>query len=518
MKKTTGSTQSLWQHGVQLPDTPSLLADITCDVCVVGAGVAGLTTAYLLSQEGKSVVVLEAKGIGSGETGRTTAHLSNALDDRYYHLMKMHGEKGARLAAESHTAAIRRIEEIAKKENIACDFERLDGYLFPHAPSAGEELDKELEAVRQLGFADVVKLQRLPLSTLSDGPCLRFPNQAMFHPLKYLAGLSRAILAKEGRIYTHSRVDSFEKNEAIHRIKTESGHTVTANQVVVATNTPVNDWVTMHTKQAPYRSYVLGFRVLAGDIPKGLYWDTADPYHYVRLVKDSHPDSPAGEDQDYNVVIVGGEDHKTGQEENEQQRLDALERWVREKLPMAGDLIYRWSGQVLEPVDAMAFIGRNPGEEHVYIATGDSGHGMTHGTIAGILISDLILGRPNAWESLYDPSRVKLNVQSGGEFLKENLNVAAQYKDYITPGDVADAGQVAPGTGAVIRKGMAKVAVYCDLEGKRHEMSAVCPHLGCIVHWNKVEQSWDCPCHGSRFDATGDLLNGPAIKGLDKEV
>jgi nitrite reductase/ring-hydroxylating ferredoxin subunit len=225
-----------------------------------------------------------------------------------------------------------------------------------------------------------------------------------------------------------------------------------------------------------------------------------------------------GEGNDYNVLIVGGEDHKTGQEANEQERLDCLEQWAREKFPMAGDVLYRWSGQVLEPVDSMAFIGRNPGEAHTYIATGDSGHGMTHGTIAGILITDLILGRPNAWAPLYDPARVKVNVQSGGEFLKENLNVAAQYKDYITPGEVTDAGQVMPGSGNVMRKGMTKVAVYCDLEGKRHEMSAVCPHMGCIVHWNQVEKSWDCPCHGSRFDPLGEVLNGPALKGLDKQV
>jgi glycine/D-amino acid oxidase-like deaminating enzyme/nitrite reductase/ring-hydroxylating ferredoxin subunit len=516
MKKSTGRTHSVWMQGMDMPDTAALATDVTCDVCVVGAGIAGLTTAYLLTQEGKSVVVLDSNGIGSGETGRTTAHLSNALDDRYHNLIKIHGEKGARLAAESHTAAIRKIEEIVKAENIDCDFERLNGYLFQQASSTNDQLDQELEAVRDLGFADVVKLQKTPVPTLSSGPCLCFPNQGVFHPLKYLAGLSRTILEKEGRIFTSSRVVAFEKTEAIQRVKTEAGFSVTANQVVVATNTPVNDWVTIHTKQAPYRTYVVGFRILPGNIPNALYWDDSDPYHYIRLVKDTHPDSQMGEEKDYNVLIVGGEDHKTGQEDNEQDRLDCLEQWAREKFPMAGDLLYRWSGQVLEPVDSLAYIGRNPGEDHTYIATGDSGHGMTHGTIAGILITDLIQGRPNAWVPLYDPARVKMTVQSGTEFLKENLNVAAQYKDYITPGDVAGAADVMPGSGSVIRKGMSKVAVYCDLEGQRHEMSAVCPHLGCIVHWNNVEQSWDCPCHGSRFDPHGQVMSGPALQGLSK--
>jgi glycine/D-amino acid oxidase-like deaminating enzyme/nitrite reductase/ring-hydroxylating ferredoxin subunit len=508
----------VWMHGVDLPATTPLSADTTCDVCVVGAGIAGLTTAYLLCQEGKSVVVLESKDIGSGETGRTTAHLSNALDDRYHNLMKMHGEKAARLAAESHTAAIRRIEEIVSAEKIDCDFERLNGYLYQLPGSPENRLDQELEAARHLGFADVVKLQKTPVPTLSDGPCLCFPNQGMFHPLRYLAGLSRAILDKTGRIFTGSHVVAFEKNEAIHRIRTQAGFTVAANQVVVTTNTPVNDWVTIHTKQAPYRTYVAGFRILPGTIPKALYWDDSDPYHYTRLVKDTHPDSQMGENKDYNVLIVGGEDHKTGQQENEQERLDCLEHWAREKFPMAGDLLYRWSGQILEPVDSLAFIGRNPGEEHVFIATGDSGHGMTHGTIAGILITDLIMCRPNAWETLYDPARVTMSLQSGGEYLKENLNVAAQYKDYITPGEVTDAGQVAPGSGSVIRQGMAKVAVYCDLQGQRHEMSAVCPHLGCIVHWNYVEKTWDCPCHGSRYDPYGEVLSGPATVGLSKHT
>jgi glycine/D-amino acid oxidase-like deaminating enzyme/nitrite reductase/ring-hydroxylating ferredoxin subunit len=518
MKKSTGNTRSVWMHGIDVPPTTSLASDRTCDVCIVGAGLAGLTTAYMLTLEGKSVVVLESKEIGSGETGRTTAHLSNALDDRYHNLIKQHGEKKARLAAESHTAAIRRIEEIIKTEKIDCDFERIPGYLFQLPGRDPGLLDQELEAVRTLGFADVVKLQQTPVASLSGGPCLSFPNQAVFHPLKYLAGLARAIQDRDGQIFTDSHVVSFEKTEAIHRIKTKAGFTVTANQVVVATNTPVNDWVTIHTKQAPYRTYVVGFRVLPGNLPNALFWDDADPYHYIRLVKDIHPDSQLGQEPDYNVLIVGGEDHKTGQEENEQERLDCLEQWVREKFPMAGDLLYRWSGQVMEPVDGMAFIGRNPGEDHVYIATGDSGHGMTHSTIAGILITDLILERPNAWVPLYDPARVSVNLQSGGEFLKENLNVVAQYKDYITPGEVTDAGQVAPGGGSVIRKGMAKVAVYCDLEGVRHEMSAVCPHLGCIVHWNTVEKSWDCPCHGSRFDAQGQVLSGPALEGLSREV
>jgi glycine/D-amino acid oxidase-like deaminating enzyme/nitrite reductase/ring-hydroxylating ferredoxin subunit len=500
-----------------MPHTAALAENVTCDVCVVGAGIAGITTAYLLAKEGKKVVVVDAKGIGSGETSRTTAHLSNVFDDRYYVAIKLHGEKKARLIAESHTYAIKKIEDIVKEEKIDCDFERVPGYLFAQPSDSEEYLDQELESARQLGFYDLTRLQTCPVPTLSMGPCLSFPNQAIFHPLLYLAGLSRAILSEENcAIYTHSHVSNFSHVNTLHQVKTDAGFTVTANHLVVATNTPVNDRVTMHTKQAPYRSYVIGVKIMDDAVPNALYWDNSDPYHYIRLVKDRHPDSLNAGDESYNILIVGGEDHKTGQEESEQERLACLEEWVREKFPMAGDVVYRWSGQVMEPTDYVGYIGRNPGDDNVYIATGDSGQGMTHGTIAGVLITDLIMNRPNAWKDLYDPGRIIL--KSAPEFLKENLNVAAQFKDYVTPGEVSDTGEIAPGTGNVLRRGMAKVAVYCDLQGNKHEMSAVCPHLGCIVHWNNLEKSWDCPCHGSRFDATGEVLSGPAISGLSKSV
>jgi nitrite reductase/ring-hydroxylating ferredoxin subunit len=300
------------------------------------------------------------------------------------------------------------------------------------------------------------------------------------------------------------------------RVRTENGFTITANQVVVATNTPVNDRVTIHTKQAPYRTYVIGVKILPEAVPNALYWDNSDPYHYIRLVKDHHPDANNADNNGYNLMIVGGEDHKTGQEDDERERLRCLEEWTREKFPMAGEVVYRWSGQVMEPVDYLGYIGRNPGQDNVYIATGDSGHGMTHGTIAGILITDLIQGRPNNWEKLYDPGRVTLGGDSVKEFIKENVNVAAQYKDWVTPGEVDSITEVQPGTGSIMRQGVNKIAVYCDMNGIKFEHSAVCPHLGCIVSWNNLEKSWDCPCHGSRFDPYGKVVSGPAHTDLGK--
>jgi glycine/D-amino acid oxidase-like deaminating enzyme/nitrite reductase/ring-hydroxylating ferredoxin subunit len=487
-----------------VPEFPALAADGDADVCVVGAGIAGLTVAYTLARAGRRVVVLDDGPIGGGETGRTTAHLSDALDDRYYEIERVHGELGARMAAESHAAAINRIEEIVRLEGIDCDFARLDGFLFLAPEDDEKELERERDAAHRASLSDVELLPRLPVEFHDFGPCLRFPRQARFHVLKYLAGLARAAVGAGARIHTGSHVSEMSgaKEGASAFVKTDAGRTVKARAIVVATNSPINDWVKMHTKQAPYRTYVVGMRVPRDAVRDALYWDTGDPYYYVRLQHDE-----GGE-----VLVVGGEDHKTGQADDMDERFRRLEQWTRAHFPMAGEVAYRWSGQVMEPVDYMGFIGRNPGDDDVYIATGDSGQGMTHGTIAGILIPDLILGRDNPWTKLYDPSRVSL--RTAPEFARENLNVAAQYRDYLTPGDVASADDIPRGEGRVLRRGAAKVAVYRDDAGTLHERSAVCPHLYCIVDWNQAEKSWDCPCHGSRFDAYGRVVNGPASSDL----
>ena len=492
---------SVWAATVELPSYPRLDADTVTDVCVVGAGIAGLTTAYLLVRAGKSVVVLDDGEIGSGMTGRTTAHLSNAIDDRYLRIERLHGEHGSRLAAESQSAAIDRIERIVSHEEIACDFARVDGFLF-RAPEHDESLlDRELDAAHRAGLRGVVKEARAPLS-FDTGTCLRFPDQGQFHPLKYVAGLARAIEQGGGRIHTTMHATGIHggADAVVHT----GGGTVRARHVVVATNSPVNDLVVIHTKQAPYMTYVIGARVPPGDIPTALYWDTGDPYHYVRLQR---------LDADHDLLIVGGEDHKSGQAADAGARHGRLERWARERFPSMGALEYAWGGQVMEPVDGLAFIGRNPmDEENVYVATGDSGQGMTHGTLAGIILTDLILGLPNPWATLYDPGRITL--RAGAEFAREAINMVAQYADYATAGDVQSPEDIASDDGAVVRRGASKVAVYRDSDGVLHERSAVCPHLGCIVAWNPAEKTWDCPCHGSRFDRFGAVINGPANVGL----
>jgi glycine/D-amino acid oxidase-like deaminating enzyme/nitrite reductase/ring-hydroxylating ferredoxin subunit len=503
MRTGSGSTISIWMAASDIRTRPALTGNKVADVCIVGAGISGLTTAYTLACAGKSVIVLEDGPTGGGETSRTTAHLVNALDDRYSDLEKVHGENGARLAAESHTAAIDRIEEIIAREEIACEFERLDGYLFAPPDEPTDVIDDELAAAHRAGLREVERVNRAPLEHFNTGACLRFPRQAQFHPLRYLDGLSRAIEAKGGLIFNNTRAVEFRGGPPC-RVTTSKGHMVACAAIVVATNSPVNDWVAIHTKQAAYRTYVVGVRVPRGSVTKALYWDTLNPYHYVRLQKELK----------HEVLIVGGEDHKTGQADDADERFSRLEAWTRARFPMAGDTEFRWSGQVMEPVDRLAFIGRNPGDQDIYVVTGDSGNGMTHGTIAGILLTDLILGRKNAWESLYDPSRVSLRASL--VFAKENVNVATQFGDYVTAGEVDSVDEIARGSGAVFRRGLFKVAIYRDTKGALLERSAICPHLGCIVAWNSTEKTWDCPCHGSRFDKTGKVVNGPAVADLSK--
>ena len=504
MDDTSGARTSIWLDTAEIPSRRPLGASTDTDVCVIGAGIAGLTTAYRLVHDGRSVIVLEDGEIASGETGRTTAHLVTALDDLYKEIRRLHGEDGARLAAGSHAAAIDYVEKIVTEEGIDCDFERVDGYLFLGPSDPVSLLDQELDVARQAGL-DLRKISRAPVDSFDSGPCLHFPRQAQFHPLRYLIGMARAIEARGGRICTGTHASTIRGGPEAH-VRTAEGHVVRARHIVVATNTPVNDVVTMHTKQAAYRTYVVGVALEAGAMPHVLLWDTPDPYHYVRVAN-----GPDGKD----VLIVGGEDHKTGQDENEDAdtRFKRLLEWTRKRFPVKDKPLYKWSGQVMEPIDAMAFIGRNPGDaENVYIATGDSGNGMTHGTIAGLLITDLIAGRENPWAKLYDPSRITPGAAK--EFARENLNVAAQYGDLVTGGEVDSTEQIARGSGAIVRRGLSKVAVYRDSGGTLIERSAICTHLGCVVRWNDGEKSWDCPCHGSRFDPQGKVLNGPAIKDL----
>jgi glycine/D-amino acid oxidase-like deaminating enzyme/nitrite reductase/ring-hydroxylating ferredoxin subunit len=508
---TSGANISYWIDSTEPISFTPLTQDIVTDVVIIGGGISGLSIAYCLCKAGKSVVVIEDGYLGSGETGRTTAHIVNALDDHYSEIETKLGKAESKLAAESHTEAINFIDRVVKEESIDCDFIRIDGYLFLHPSDKIKTLEDELDATHRAGIPTVL-MPDVPGAS-APGPCLRFPNQAQFHPMKYIKGLAKAITRLGGKIFTETHADNITKENV-----TANGHTVTAKDIVVATNTPINDLVTIHTKQHPYRTYVIGALLPKQSIQPGLWWDTGDmdskwvndPYHYARL-------QPYNEQ--FNLLIVGGEDHKTGQaeEENipEEDRYKNLISWTRKHFPMTTDIIYHWSGQVMEPVDSLAFIGKNPGDKNIYIATGDSGNGMTHGTISGMLIADLIQGIPNPWADIYDPSRI--TVKAAGSFIKEASNMAAQYLDLLTPGDIKTINELKPNEGAIMRLGIKKAAVYRDEVNTIHAFSAICPHLGCVVQWNGSEKSFDCPCHGSRFTCQGKVVNGPALTDL-KEI
>lgn len=495
----------VWREDIPTPSShTALLTDLSVDCCIIGAGITGLSTAYMLVCEGRSVVVLDSCTAGAGETGRTTAHLSNALDDRYYELEVLHGPEGARLAAQSHSAAIDTIENIVRAEGIACDFERLDGYLFAPPLADRDELDLERQAAQRAGIP-VELVSRAPIQSFDTGPSLRFPRQAQFHPLKYLQGLARAIARRGGKLYSATHVTDVKSGSPV-LVKTEAGPVVRAERAVIATNAPISETYGLYTANAPYRTYVVAARIPRGYCERALFWDTPDPYHYIRLQRSARGDS--------DLLIVGGEDHKTGQANNFDERFERLEEWTRERFPRIESFEYHWSGQVMEPVDGLAFIGEHPtGRRRVYVASGDSGHGITHGTIAGLILRDLILGRHNPWSHLYDPSRITLRAFT--ELIRENINVGAQLTDWVKDADVDSIDQIAPGQGATLQMGWAKLAVFRDEQGRYYQRSAVCPHLGCIVSWNSKEKSWDCPCHGSRFDAYGKVINGPASRNLD---
>ena len=509
---TSGAHLSYWTDSSEPLAYNTLNNDSQTDVLIIGGGIAGLTTAYCLSKSGKKIILLEDGYLGSGETGRTTAQISYALDDRYYDLEKFFGHEKTRLAAQSHRQALEWINQTVAEENIPCNFKRVDGYLFLDPTDNPENLGKEFVATQNAGLP-TEQLTGIPGLPANEAECIRYPQQGQFHILKYLKGLADAVVAMGGEIYTQSRAEDITKEGA-----KANGFTIKANHIVVATNTPVNDILTMHTKQFAYRTYVIGAKIPKGQLPYAMWWDTgnqeskwvAKPYHYVRL-------EPL--DDQYDLLISGGEDHKTGQADEEdvteEQRYQNLTGWTKQYFPYFDEVAYTWSGQVMEPVDCLAFIGKNPGDENIYIITGDSGNGMTHATIGGVLVNDLILGNKNPYEELYSPSRITF--RTADDFLSETGNMAYKMvKDWVSGSDLSDAEDLKAGEGGIIASGLKKIAAYRDDAGVLHTCTAVCPHLGGILQWNPDEKSFDCPLHGSRFTTEGVVVNGPAITDLKK--
>jgi glycine/D-amino acid oxidase-like deaminating enzyme/nitrite reductase/ring-hydroxylating ferredoxin subunit len=501
-------SRSLWMEVEVAPDAPTLTMNITADVVVVGSGIAGLSAAYELAMAGRQVIVVDRGAIGGGMTSRTTAHLAPICDDWIHELIDRRGEDKARGFQQSQQAAVDRIEEIVRQQGIDCGFRRLDAFLFPaedmDRDEASKQTDKEHDAARTVG-AEVAKVTGVPLRGFESAPCLRFGRQATFHPTRYLAGLAQSIVAKGGRLFANSAIVKVDEEKDHVRLVSDTDVEIVAQHAIFATNVPVNDKVEIHSKMAPYRTYAMAFTLPRGSLPDALYWDMADPYHYVRL-------TPGRDGNDF--LIVGGADHKAGEADDQTARFDRLAAWTRKLVPAVGAETHRWSGQVMETLDYCGYIGRNPGNQRIFIATGDSGQGMTHGALAGLLLRDLIVNGSSPWADVYDPSRKTL--KAAGTYIQENLTAVKSFAEYLAPGEVRNADELRPGQGGILRDGVRKLAACRDLDGRLHLHSAACSHLGCLVHWNETEQCWDCPCHGSHFAPDGAVLNGPAVAPLGK--
>lgn len=510
---TAGSNFSYWSETSRQNKYTPLTMDTETDILIVGAGIAGLSIAYQLVKEGRKVIVVEDGIIGSGETGRTSAHLSAVLDTRYFELQTIYGKEQAKLIASSHMKAIDTIEEIIKAELIECDFKRLSGQLSLHETDKPESLAKEYHAAKEAGL-DVTFQEFVCYFKNITGPCLEFKNQASFHPLKYINGLADAIVKKGGKIYTSTHAKSIDSTGAV----TSEEYRITAKHIVVATNSPVNNKYMMHLHQFPYRTYVIGALIKKDSVSDLLFWDTGvqkkdasfQPYHYVRLSEYNTI---------YDLLICGGEDHPTGLIEatdypEEKLKYKRLIQWVNERFPIES-IAYEWSGQVLYSYDSLAFIGKNPFDHgNIYIVTGDCGNGLTYGVMAGSIIPDLINEKPNEFAELYKPSRCKL-LKAGKIFLEEFIKGLTDYYKNKDPDIVDSIEMIAPGEGKIIEIDGSKYAVSRNNYEWLDLVSAECTHLGCTIKWNRDENSWDCPCHGSRFTQTGIVINGPANSNLN---
>ena len=495
-------TNSLWSEALPPTTFAPLASNVSVDVAVVGAGITGLTAARLLQSAGRKVAILEARRVGKGETGKTTAHLTEALDTRYHVLISRFGAGGARQAAEGQRLAIDQIATFARDLQIPCDFRRVPGYLYADSPEQLPELEEEARAVEKLrlnaGLTDIVPL---PFPVLRG---LRFENQATIHPRVYLNGLLEAFTRDGGLVFEETQVVGIEESNGTCRVNTDHG-VVTARDVIVAAHVPISNRFLLHTKLAAYRTYAVAFeQPEPGE--DALFWDLADPYHYTRGQKVNGK----------NYVIVGGDDHKVGEDEDTAVPFIHLENYVRAKFGVeVAPTDYRWSGQIIVPVDGLPLIGKNSASTHVYVASGYSGNGMTNGTLAAMVIADQIVLGQSRFTQLFDPTRIK-PIASAKLFIAENADFPKHLIQDRMPHPGPEALPTIPaGEGQVLSFRGQRLAVYRNANGELSALSPVCTHLGCLVHWNSTEKSWDCPCHGSRFDPHGRVLNGPAVTALE---
>ncbi|MBC8017701.1 MAG: FAD-dependent oxidoreductase [Verrucomicrobia bacterium] len=492
------SNQSVWQgtsHGAVFP---ALTEHLEADAVIIGGGITGMMTALKLSAAGKKVVVLEAKRVGQGTTGCSTGNL-HVMPDRGLHAISHKwGKKIAAAVVESRGVMLDDIEAVVARYQLSCSFARRAHYLFADDKQA-HQLERERDAATEAGLsAAMVTESPVPFST---GQVLKIEQQAQFHPLNFVRELAEKINSERCRIFEHSKVTGIDDGQML--VTTAQG-TVHAGKIIMATHTP-KGFNVLQTELGPYREYGLAARINNGRYPDAICWSMEDPSHSIRSF----------EIDGRKYLIVIGEEHKTGQQETGVDYFQRVEDYTRSHFKVEA-VEYRWSAQNYQPSDGLPYIGKSLASESVYVATGFGTSGLLYGPLAAAIISDDLLGVENRWAKLYRARRFS-PLKSGATFIEENLNVATQYvKDYVIPARSEKLQDLKPGEGMVVTVEGEKTAVYLDENNRLKGVVPTCTHLGCIVHWNRLEKSWDCPCHGSRFDAEGEVIEGPAFSGLEK--
>jgi glycine/D-amino acid oxidase-like deaminating enzyme/nitrite reductase/ring-hydroxylating ferredoxin subunit len=497
-----GEPVSLWIATTPETNFPRMAGDISVDVAVLGGGIAGIATAFQLKQHGLTVAVIEAGRVVKSITGNTTAKITSLHALIYDYLIKQFGENGAHAYADAQQAAIEEIATLVEEHHIDCDFRRTDAYTYTELDEELDRVKAEVEAATKLGLpASFVESTPLPFPIKG---AVKFTGQAQFHPRKYLLALLEKIPGDGNFVFEETRAFDI-KDEDPCRVETDRG-TITAKSVVLATHFPYFDPNIYFAAMHPGRSYVLGCR-LNGPVPEGMYITAGE--------EDMHSFRSNPMDDGDVIWMVGGEKHKTGQGGPTEERYKRLEQYARGRFDIHS-IDYRWSTQDNNTVDRVPYIGKlSSGSKNLYVATGFGGWGMTNSHVAAMLITDMIWGRENPWAEVFDPSRFK-PVTSARDFISENMNVAKEFMaDRISTPELDDIEILPKGRGEVVELKGERVALYKDDTGHVFSCSATCTHMGCTVHWNGAEKSWDCPCHGSRFNYDGKVIQGPANKDLE---